>query len=770
MPKGKTSPLPADQIEYLESHLEEFLEKKPRLGKSWTKVEKGWFLKWSVEDDLGLPAIDTHIEESELSEEQQTAVGLAQEKVKKTIHNWFKNRGQKEKKLLNPGTSNSVAESTLKDLVDKLGRSKTRIKHREELFQTRNKEAIQEALSEEGFQEAMGVSDEEETPEERSERVAEGRRKQMRMRRRVVSKLFENATEEERAAVETEYEQQKSGGALPMKSQTPEELQRGLNQLGPVLQTFHQVVERMTGWVGSTVLTGPTPNNDGKIATTRQNFDQAHPQFHEQIIRPLQQWGKKVFDHKTRREFAIQPVACSETSVPGESDSVVNSDTPETVDASQPPKRKRKRKAGPKKKKAATSANTDDDETGPPVEGPPALDAMTSLIQFGDDSPFPDDFSSLPIGDDIPIDPTLLGLGSEQVQPLPPVPTNTEPPARPVEDARNLEFELTSISANSSSHAGLSASLRGFVFSNEVPGLPRNSPPASSAVSSMSGRRPQTYPSQSSDIFGLHPSGSLSSSASFSAASPGRGRGAGRGGRGGAVAGERRSGDGDGQEVEGGQESGMEIIPAWRLREIRAFEKERDAAASRAEQNRDHGIFLMPPPPPGHAGLPHGPAALGRRVRAPEPEPISLGPRVRRPPTGYEPPPAKRTMSEIKAAAATRKAAEAASKEKATAAPAAALKDKTGSSSKRKASKRKQENDLPTQANVSELIVSSTLQAAEDQALRSHQSETYTSQRKGTDAEKKRTKFEGFPEKKCNPECRQEGEYETVTKSVRGML
>lgn len=119
-----------------------------------------------------------------------------------------------------------MAESTLKDLVDKLGRSKTRIKHREELFQTRNKEAIQEALSEEGFQEAMGVSDEEETPEERSERVAEGRRKQMRMRRRVVSKLFENATEEERAAVETEYEQQKSGGALPMKSQTPEELQR----------------------------------------------------------------------------------------------------------------------------------------------------------------------------------------------------------------------------------------------------------------------------------------------------------------------------------------------------------------------------------------------------------------------------------------------------------------------------------------------------------------------------------------------------------------
>ncbi|KAJ7811909.1 hypothetical protein B0H14DRAFT_3479323 [Mycena olivaceomarginata] len=422
MPKGKTSPLPADQIEYLESHLEEFLEKKPRLGKFWTKVEKGWFLKWSVEDDLGLPAIDTHIEESELSEEQQTAVGLAQEKVKKTIHNWFNNRGQKEKKLLNPGTSNSVAESTLKDLVDKLGRSKTRIKHREELFQTRNKEAIQEALSEEGFQEAMGVSDEEETPEERSERVAEGRRKQMRMRRRVVSKVVRECYRRgESGGVETEYEQQKSGGALPMKSQTPEEL---------------RVVERMTGWVGSTVLTDQRPITMGRLrqpgnycngtTPSGQNFDQAHPQFHEQIIRPLQQWGKKVF-----------AVACSETSVPGESDSVVNSDTPETVDASQPPKRKRKRKAGPKKKKAATSANADDDEKGPPVEGPPALDC--------------NDFAH-PIWARIRASPTA-STGA----------TNTEPPARPVEDARNLEFELTSISANSSSHAGLSASLRGLV-------------------------------------------------------------------------------------------------------------------------------------------------------------------------------------------------------------------------------------------------------------------------------------------------------------------
>jgi hypothetical protein len=82
MPKGRKSPRSAEQTEFLESHLAEFMELQPRLTTFWVKVEKGWFQKWKVEDDLNLPTLGDGIEDCELSEEQQTMIGTAQAKMK----------------------------------------------------------------------------------------------------------------------------------------------------------------------------------------------------------------------------------------------------------------------------------------------------------------------------------------------------------------------------------------------------------------------------------------------------------------------------------------------------------------------------------------------------------------------------------------------------------------------------------------------------------------------------------------------------------------
>jgi hypothetical protein len=86
MPRGRRSPLAAEKFEYLESHLAEFQEAQPNLKKFWAKVEKGYFAKWKVEVELGLPILDTEgvsIEDSGVSEEHQTAIGAAQKKVSK---------------------------------------------------------------------------------------------------------------------------------------------------------------------------------------------------------------------------------------------------------------------------------------------------------------------------------------------------------------------------------------------------------------------------------------------------------------------------------------------------------------------------------------------------------------------------------------------------------------------------------------------------------------------------------------------------------------
>lgn len=103
-----------------------------------------------------------------------------------------------------------------------------------------------------------------------------------------------------------------------------------------------------------------------------------------------------------------------------------------------------------------------------------------------------------------------------------------------------------------------------------------------------------------------------------------------------------------------GTSQSVEQIPRARMLEIRAFEKERDAAAARDARRRDHGVFVFPRPPAGHEALGTEPAALGARVLPTEPE--VLGPRSRRLVKNYEPP-KKRTMVDIRADAAAKREA-----------------------------------------------------------------------------------------------------------------
>ncbi|KAJ7817189.1 hypothetical protein B0H14DRAFT_3474821 [Mycena olivaceomarginata] len=145
----------------------------------------------------------------------------------------------------------------------------------------------------------MGLSDDEETPEERVDRIKEGHRRQMALKRAVTQRLYNESPEEEKTAVEHIYlaQEQKTKKRKGKKSETPEEFQMGLDQLGPVLKEFHTAVTDMTGWVGGTVLVGPVPKEGGKIGTQSychgatiagQTLDQAHPRWGEQVVNPLQ--------------------------------------------------------------------------------------------------------------------------------------------------------------------------------------------------------------------------------------------------------------------------------------------------------------------------------------------------------------------------------------------------------------------------------------------------------------------------------------------------
>jgi hypothetical protein len=143
------------------------------------------------------------------------------------IHNWINNRGQKEKKAI---ASNDPAASTsvpLQELFVALGRKGTRIKQCTELWTIRNHPTLRDALEEEGFAELMGLSDDEETPEERVDRIKEGHRQQMALKRAVTQRLYNESPEEEKTAVEQIYltQERKTKKRKGKKSETPEEFQ-----------------------------------------------------------------------------------------------------------------------------------------------------------------------------------------------------------------------------------------------------------------------------------------------------------------------------------------------------------------------------------------------------------------------------------------------------------------------------------------------------------------------------------------------------------------
>ncbi|KAK7027717.1 hypothetical protein R3P38DRAFT_3190799 [Favolaschia claudopus] len=326
MAKGRKSPLPADKTEYLESHLPEYFALKPNFGGFWKKVERGWFEKFPVEPSLGLPLRlpGVAIEDSGLPPEQVTAIGIAEIRDMKVIYNWFKNRAQKEKKLLNAGTPASTGSGAFAEIMTALGAgTRPRRKQRREIWERRNADLIKKALAEAGYNELMGRGSSEETAEERKARIAQGRSDLQILRRRIVAQLMAEASEEEMKIVNELYSQQpKPSKADPAPvANTPEGLQQGIERAGPLLKNVHDYLEHTTGLVGVSMLVGPIPNQGGKIGTQTychgvtsggHTFDQAHSGWEESVVKPLHQFGKKVFDHQTRRERAIRTQASSE--------------------------------------------------------------------------------------------------------------------------------------------------------------------------------------------------------------------------------------------------------------------------------------------------------------------------------------------------------------------------------------------------------------------------------------------------------------------------
>ncbi|KAJ7469950.1 hypothetical protein B0H11DRAFT_1920279 [Mycena galericulata] len=342
MPRGRVSPLPAEQQEFLRSHQAEFdkLQAAHTLTPFWSKVSREWFQRWPVEPRLGLAILNTGgvaIEDSGVPLEHQRAV--ARKKTAKA-----------------EGGTGVAAVADVQNLLTTLIGKRGRKLHHTEIWQKRNQQAMTDALRAEGYEELMPAWKENESAEERKAAVGLARKAQMAMRRKVVRRMWAAAKEGEKAEVEKIYNAQGSKGKIRAEEKrSPAEYQEGLDSVGPILRGMHEVLHEVTGWIGATVMTGPTPSQGGKIGTQSSRYcfgvtpagntlEQSMPRWDEEVMKPLGQFGKRCFNHEIRAERALPPTTTTEQS---------NNRAEPNVNAMAAPSKRQPRKRPPKRTQAA---------------------------------------------------------------------------------------------------------------------------------------------------------------------------------------------------------------------------------------------------------------------------------------------------------------------------------------------------------------------------------------------------------------------------------
>ncbi|KAJ7024509.1 hypothetical protein C8F04DRAFT_1270207 [Mycena alexandri] len=320
--RGAKTKFAPDQVKWLEDRWAEFqrTQRKGKLGKFWDDMELQWFEEWPEEEELGItiPAVDDGSAEVQagMSVEDAKILGDATKK-RKALRSWFNNRSQKVKKTqdgVDPSKHGALAIGLFKNL-----RKRTRRAQENEIWQKRNKAKIDKAIaaakaemtnanantnsssssdsstsSSDNSNSSESDSDDSDShvaaksleagrfkktqPKEKLTRV--GRSAAMAVRRRVVRELFEKETTEEKESVAKLYREQKASTGdesfdRPAEERTPVELQAAIDELPAIIGEFHAAIFRLTGWMGVTVLGGPTPEEGGAITQTTYSSGQS---------------------------------------------------------------------------------------------------------------------------------------------------------------------------------------------------------------------------------------------------------------------------------------------------------------------------------------------------------------------------------------------------------------------------------------------------------------------------------------------------------------
>ncbi|KAJ7699073.1 hypothetical protein B0H17DRAFT_1196647 [Mycena rosella] len=393
----------AAQHAYLELQLPDFIRRQAqkKLHLFWGPMHEGWFARFPEQAELGLP-LPSDATAPPLTDPQMAVLGAAIEKRKKQLNSWIRrerlkirggNAGKKNKK--------SPLAQFLAKKMRPVGR---RVHHPVEIFQMRNKGRIRAKLTERGHDSLNEAArraakegsndsdDEEETLEEQEAHAKASRSERMRMRTSVVAELWRDASEEERQAVSREIAREKAELDRQRRKEeeesgersapTPTEYQGGVDALDELFESVHALSLETSGWVGLSILGGPTPREGGattvKVICSGEtlagnSFSDACADFEQEIVGRFKVFLDRVFPVSDCLKRAIEQDPVPETQ-PVELSVDVTVPPPPPL----PPKPKRVRKpkkTGPTATPTTTTAETPASSQATP---PPPVSSLSA--------------------------------------------------------------------------------------------------------------------------------------------------------------------------------------------------------------------------------------------------------------------------------------------------------------------------------------------------------------------------------------------------------
>ncbi|KAF7346847.1 hypothetical protein MSAN_01823900 [Mycena sanguinolenta] len=461
-----------------------FIERQAegKLHLFWPPLMEAWFKQYPEHTKLNLP-LPTDPDTRPLSDDELATLGAAIKARRSQLENWMRNHAKRIGGTNAGGATVSAATNSMVQRIFKLSVPKRRRVHQPiEIFQKRNKELIETALTDAGYHKLstkgendskgdgdnnkgddngqdddIGQDDDddvedwadesEDTPAARLKRT---KSKRMRLRTRVVQGLWKAASAEECAAVEAEIEEEKKRlheeELAAEQEKTPEQRQQAIDALDGVFSEVHRASHAASGWVGMSicgelinflfeiVCFGETPSGN--------DFEACCLDFDKNVIQPFQDYLRLCFTNQDSADWALP----STPSMPSDERPVERVTVPSVAPPVAPVKPAAPTKAKSKKSKAKSKKSDMDKNTEPVANSSEANNSETEVL-----------LGNSPISDVDPgceDDGRVLGQSANDFDPPAPLPFSTPPspvpslwppgmtsPLHPAEAARLACFE-----------------------------------------------------------------------------------------------------------------------------------------------------------------------------------------------------------------------------------------------------------------------------------------------------------------------------------------